>query len=259
MGFFEVGDGDGGAIADRVAIVIIICFAFSWIPVMIIWKIVTVCREGRVDVEDGNMPVTTRAPSPKKKPQPVFTPGVARGEAALARQSQNGHGAGPDDSRHHQQEYLPASAHFDADYQTSIPPDVPDIGPIKHHVDNVEMQHLDGRHSDGFLDGQTQESGALNNDHAPYGPYREDASRSSRSSRRSRSRRDRNGHNDDEPPVPSLDHSQVVRSQKSRRADRDTNNHYLADPLRLQHSSSHRRSHRGRNDSHQDRQEEGGT
>lgn len=36
MAFFQAGDGDGGTATDRVAIVVIVGLAFSWIPVMVV-------------------------------------------------------------------------------------------------------------------------------------------------------------------------------------------------------------------------------
>lgn len=75
MGFFDVQDGEGGSVQDRIAIIIIISLAFSWIPVMIIWRIITIFRRrhGR-NMEDGNMPITTRSFDPRDHPQPRFTP-----------------------------------------------------------------------------------------------------------------------------------------------------------------------------------------
>lgn len=70
MGFFDVKDGEGGTVEDRVAIVAVACFAVAWIPVMLIWKCVSVARRRASDAEQGNVPVTTHASDPEKHPLP---------------------------------------------------------------------------------------------------------------------------------------------------------------------------------------------
>lgn len=70
MDFFDVKDGEGGTVEDRIAIVVVSCFAVSWIPIMVVWKCVSVARRRSSDVEQGNVPVTTHASDPEKHPLP---------------------------------------------------------------------------------------------------------------------------------------------------------------------------------------------
>ncbi|KUI54558.1 hypothetical protein VP1G_02000 [Cytospora mali] len=70
MGIFGSGDGEGGTMAERIALIGILCFAFVWIPVFIVWKLISVCRERNrspeKEVEAGNMPVTTNPTKPNR-------------------------------------------------------------------------------------------------------------------------------------------------------------------------------------------------
>ncbi|KAJ4390116.1 hypothetical protein N0V93_007589 [Gnomoniopsis smithogilvyi] len=68
MGFFVVGDSEGGSVADRIAIVGVVTLAFSWIPVFVVWKCISVMRRGRNGNENGNTPVTTNNSDPEKQP-----------------------------------------------------------------------------------------------------------------------------------------------------------------------------------------------
>ncbi|CAN8102002.1 unnamed protein product [Discula destructiva] len=81
MGFLDVGDGEGGSVEDRIAIVCVVAFAFCWIPIFLVWKCITVIRRKDGGVEAGNAPVTTRnvdaekspydpAPEPKRRTKP---------------------------------------------------------------------------------------------------------------------------------------------------------------------------------------------
>lgn len=75
MGFFDVGDGEAGTAEDRIAIICIVAFAFCWIPIFIIWKLITVMRRKDGDAEAGNVPVTTHNSDPEKNPyHPVAAP-----------------------------------------------------------------------------------------------------------------------------------------------------------------------------------------
>lgn len=77
MGFFDVEDGEGGTVEDRVAIVVVACFAVSWIPIMLIWKCVSVVRRRSRNAEQGDVPVTTHASDPEKHPlPPQMVPGA---------------------------------------------------------------------------------------------------------------------------------------------------------------------------------------
>ncbi|ROW00442.1 hypothetical protein VPNG_07972 [Cytospora leucostoma] len=70
MGFFGSNEGEGSTMAERYALIGILCFAFAWIPVFIAWKIFSVCRgqhrSPEQEVEAGNMPVTTNPPKPNR-------------------------------------------------------------------------------------------------------------------------------------------------------------------------------------------------
>lgn len=68
MGFFDVGDGEGGTPEDRIAIICIVAFAFCWIPIFVIWKCINVMRRKEDDAEVGNFPVTTHNSDPEKNP-----------------------------------------------------------------------------------------------------------------------------------------------------------------------------------------------
>lgn len=251
MGFFEVGDGDGGTVTDRVAIVAIVGFAFSWIPVMIIWKIITVCKAGNRDVEKGNMPVTTHASNPKDHPQPDFDQFPVEI---------------PENQPQPPEQDLSASAHIEAEHQTSDPTNFAIVGSEKNDVEKSNRQHRDDRQFDDFSFSQTQESrGILDGSHATHvahDPYREDASQPGRASRRHRSRRDRDDKHVDEAEKsyasrrPSSAHSRTSKSHRSRRAEREMNDHYPTDPLRTQHTSSRHPSQRHHDDEHQHEQNE---
>lgn len=69
MHFFTVKDGDGGSVADRYAIAGVIVLAFSWIPIMLTLKCISVMRrKGPTGNENGNTPVTTKNSDPEKNP-----------------------------------------------------------------------------------------------------------------------------------------------------------------------------------------------
>lgn len=70
MGFFDVEDGEGGSAEDRIAIVAVACFAVAWIPIMLVWKCISIARRRRTNLDVGNMPVTTHNPDPEKYPLP---------------------------------------------------------------------------------------------------------------------------------------------------------------------------------------------
>ncbi|ROW00956.1 hypothetical protein VSDG_02898 [Cytospora chrysosperma] len=70
MGIFGTDDGEGGTLAERIALIGILCFAFAWIPIFIAWKVFSVFRERNrspeQEVEAGNMPVTTNPAKPDR-------------------------------------------------------------------------------------------------------------------------------------------------------------------------------------------------
>ncbi|ROV93201.1 hypothetical protein VMCG_08719 [Cytospora schulzeri] len=70
MGIFGSDDGEGGTMAERIALIGILCFAFAWVPVFIVWKIFSVFRKyhksPEQEVEAGNMPVTTNPAKPNR-------------------------------------------------------------------------------------------------------------------------------------------------------------------------------------------------
>lgn len=232
MGFFEVGDGDSGAVSDRIAIVAIVCFAFSWIPVMIIWKLVTLCkaRNSEHDVEKGNMPVTNRASKPKDHPQLEFDllPVQARDNEV----QQSGH-------------RVSASSRSETEHQSSYPTGFARAGPEEGHVDKSNRQRLNDRQSNDFKFGPTHKSdGILNGSHATNAThdldtYRQDVSRPDRASRRHQGRRNQDDRQVDEAEQslttrrPKSPHSKTSRSHRSRRAERNMNDHHPSDPLRI--------------------------
>ncbi|KAG6355820.1 hypothetical protein INS49_003786 [Diaporthe citri] len=77
MAIFTSDEGEGGTIAERIAVIGIICFAFSWIPIFIIWKLSSTyrrrSRSQEQELEAGNMPFQTNPSKPKRnswKPPP---------------------------------------------------------------------------------------------------------------------------------------------------------------------------------------------
>ncbi|KAJ0118585.1 hypothetical protein J7T55_012837 [Diaporthe amygdali] len=70
MAIFTSDEGEGGTTAERVAVVGIICFSFSWIPVFIIWKLISIHRRRNrsldQEIEAGNMPFQTNPSKPTR-------------------------------------------------------------------------------------------------------------------------------------------------------------------------------------------------
>lgn len=263
--FFDVGDGEGGTVADRVAIVAIVCFAFSWIPVMVIWKIVSVCRSDNTDVEHGNAPVTTRASAPREHPQPAVSPVPVVDQDTLAQQqpqqNQFAVNSYDDEPQYQEEEDLAIPMQDDAGYHISVPADFPSmrVGPEKGYVESSDRRRPDDRHFDGFSFEPAPDSGAFNGLQASQYPYPESPSQYASSSRRqqSTSRRDRDGFNHDDieqsyqPPLPGSHHNGgTSRSHRSRRAERDMEDHYPTEPLRIHQASSRHRSRRLHDDPH---------
>lgn len=70
MGILGADDGEGGTLAERIALIGILCFAFAWVPIFIVWKMLSAFRarnrSPEQEVEAGNMPVTTNPAKPDR-------------------------------------------------------------------------------------------------------------------------------------------------------------------------------------------------
>ncbi|KAI3396665.1 hypothetical protein diail_11842 [Diaporthe ilicicola] len=71
MAIFSSDEGEGGTTAERVALIGIICFSFSWVPVFIVWKLFSIYRRRNrsreQEMEAGNMPFQTNPSKPDKR------------------------------------------------------------------------------------------------------------------------------------------------------------------------------------------------